>query len=84
MNEWRVRSDWNQNGSQEIHHYAVKTQSLNVLYHYGVKGMKWGVRRTPEQLGHKNLRKSYMSNVEKWGQSAETNVLYITGMSGSS
>ncbi|MBQ8707892.1 MAG: hypothetical protein IJ523_07385 [Succinivibrionaceae bacterium] len=24
-----------------------------VLCHYGVKGMKWGVRRTPEQLGHK-------------------------------
>lgn len=23
------------------------------LMHYGVKGMKWGVRRTPEQLGHK-------------------------------
>lgn len=22
------------------------------LFHYGVKGMKWGVRRTPEQLGH--------------------------------
>lgn len=23
-----------------------------VLCHYGVKGMKWGVRRSPEQLGH--------------------------------
>lgn len=22
------------------------------LMHYGIKGMKWGVRRTPEQLGH--------------------------------
>ncbi len=22
------------------------------LVHYGIKGMKWGVRRTPEQLGH--------------------------------
>lgn len=23
------------------------------LWHYGVKGMKWGIRRTPAQLGHK-------------------------------
>lgn len=22
------------------------------LQHYGIKGMKWGVRRTPEQLGY--------------------------------
>lgn len=25
----------------------------NELYHHGVKGMKWGVRRTKEQLGYK-------------------------------
>ena len=25
----------------------------NELYHHGVKGQKWGVRRTPEQLGDK-------------------------------
>lgn len=23
------------------------------LYHHGVKGMKWGIHRTPEQLGHR-------------------------------
>lgn len=24
----------------------------NKLYHHGIKGMKWGIRRTPAQLGH--------------------------------
>lgn len=28
-----------------------------VLVHHGIKGMRWGVRRTPEQLGHKILSK---------------------------
>lgn len=28
------------------------------LEHFGIKGMKWGVRRTPEQLGHKREKTS--------------------------
>lgn len=28
------------------------------LVHYGVLGMKWGIRRTPQQLGHKKPKKA--------------------------
>lgn len=32
----------------------------NELYHHGIKGMKWGIRRTDAQLGHEtvNLQKT--------------------------
>lgn len=33
----------------------------NVLVHYGILGMKWGVRRTPEQLGHRPSRTKKVS-----------------------
>lgn len=39
----------------------------NTLTHYGVKGMKWGVRRSPAQLGHiirKTRRGSSQSSSE--------------------
>lgn len=35
--------------------------NMDEIYHHGVKGMKWGVRRTPVQLGHKpKVRKPVM------------------------
>lgn len=33
----------------------------NTLKHWGIPGMKWGVRRTPEQLGHKSGSKNKTS-----------------------
>ena len=37
----------------------------DILVHYGVKGMKWGIRRTPEQLGHKVRQIRNMSDSDR-------------------
>ena len=45
-------------------YYAV-TNDPNELMHFGIKGMKWGVIRTPEQLGHHEPPKKARTNLIK-------------------
>lgn len=35
------------------------------LMHYGIKGMHWGIRRTPEQLGHNKTPKELSRSLRK-------------------
>ena len=34
--------------------YEYSNQKDDELMHYGIKGMKWGVRRSPQQIGYKS------------------------------
>ena len=36
-----------------MNYYGYEFNTIEDAIHFGIKGMKWGVRRTPEQLGHK-------------------------------
>ena len=43
----------------------------NELYHHGIKGMKWGVRRTKAQLGHATMKNKRSKKKEKEAIEAE-------------
>lgn len=58
------------------------------IYHHGVKGQHWGVQNGPPyplgSLTKKNIkRNTKTANLDSWGKSKDTNVLYVTGYSGS-
>lgn len=54
------------------------------LMHFGIKGMHWGIRRTPEELGHMKIpNNAEFKNLSKFGKDPKHNVCYIMGVSGS-
>lgn len=45
------------NQNENIHKSALEEMN-EYLEHHGILGQKWGIRRTPEQLGHRAARKA--------------------------
>lgn len=58
-------------------YFADMEKENSTIKHYGVKGMKWGVRRTPEQLGHVKISvdKSKGSSIIKYTISGHESTL---------
>lgn len=56
--------------TNEINTSGINETFEEYLEHHGILGMKWGVRRTPEQLGHKVSKAR--EKFEKYGKKAST------------
>lgn len=41
-----------------LNYLEYSDKIMDELEHHGIKGMKWGVRRTPEQLGHRKEKRA--------------------------
>lgn len=59
--------------------YRKYVDNSSVLVHHGIKGQKWGVRRTPEELGHYTKKRFY--EVIKGGVIVSKNGTKITEFS---
>lgn len=51
----------------------------NELMHYGILGMRWGIRRTPEQLGRREERKLKKSATKDAERTAVAKAAYGKG-----
>lgn len=56
--------------TNEINTSGINETFEEYLEHHGIKGMHWGIRRTPEQLGHKVSKAR--EKFEKYGKKAST------------
>lgn len=54
--------------------YWSKEPETMSLCHHGVKGMKWGVRRTPEQLADEDQYRSGHDSIQIIDQNALTKI----------
>lgn len=56
----------------------------NSLYHHGIKGMKWGVRRTPEQLERARGHVYEGENITKSGKKINNSIANMRATKNSS